>query len=212
MRILRGPVTDALIVSNLAIFALLWVLKIDASAVFRFGFIPAYVGAAVQSADIVMLLDAAVLRPITAAFLHGGLYHVGLNMLLLLITGRNVEGVLRGGLFAVLYGVSALAAAFAHYIADPGSMSPMIGASGAGSGVIAAYMLIYANKGAKPWRGIPAPWVRRGQLLALWLFINLALEFLSGGRSGIAVYAHIGGFVAGLLLTKPLLEHRFKQR
>ena len=212
MRIPRGPVTDALVLINLALWAVLWLTGYENDAIDAFGFFPAMIGPAAQSGDVGQMIMAAIVRPITAAFLHGDVFHVAFNMMMLLLTGRFVESVLGGRLFAVLYGVSALSAALAQYLAGPNDPSVMIGSSGAGAGIIATYMLIYANKGATAWGAIPAFWARRLQLLALWVIINLAIGFVSGGGAGVAIFAHIGGFVAGLFLTSPLLERRFKQR
>lgn len=212
MRIPRGPVTDFLLVSNVLVYVVLWVLGRDYIAFERLGFVPALVSGAIESGDPIMLLDAALLRPLASAFVHNGLFHLLFNMMILLLTGRFVEGAMGGRGFIILYVVGAYAAALAQFVIDPKDISTTIGASGAGAAVIAAYFLLYAKGRAKPIGPLNAYWSRRLQLLALWAFINLALFYVTGSTGGVAIFAHMGGFIAGLFLTQPLLNRRMKQR
>ena len=212
MQIPRGPVTDFLVVSNLLIWAALWVTGLTDNAVAHLGFVPAFVGQALAAGDVLAIFDAAALRPLGSAFVHGSFLQVAFNMLILLFTGRFVEGRIGGRAMVILLLVGAYAAALAQFLADPSDMAATIGASGASAAVFAAYMLFYSKQWAKPMGPISPYWVRRLQLLVLWAFINFALVFVTGSTGGIAVFAHMGGFIAGLLLAQPLLNQRFKQR
>lgn len=149
------------------------------------------------------------LTPLTATLLHGGLLHVGLNMLMLGFTGRSVEAVLGTGRLLLLYVVSAYAAAAGQFISSPGDVSPMIGASGAVSGVLAAYVMLYGttpvqHANPKVGRLLAVLWV-----VVAWTGIQLltGIAFSSGGTA-IAIAAHIGGFIAGVALTPILLRLR----
>ncbi len=212
MQVPRGPVTDFLVVSNLLIWAALWVTGLNESAIAHLGFVPALVGQAFASGDILAVADAVLLRPIGSAFVHGGFSHVAFNMIILLFTGRFVEGRIGGWGLAILLLVGAYAAALAQFFADPSDIATTIGASGASAAVFAAYMLYYSKPWAKSMGPIQPYWVRRLQLLALWAFINFALYFLTGSAGGIAIFAHMGGFIAGLFLATPLQNHGAVQR
>ncbi len=213
MQIPKGPATDVLVVTQF----LLWLGLVLAGrqdwALTHLGFVPGLIGAAFESGNVGAMVEAALARPIAAAFLHAGFLHMLFNALFLLFVGRFVEGAMGTRSFLILYGASLLTAAFADYVADPSSMTISVGSSGAISGVIAAYMLIYARIGGKPWGPIPAKWSRRLALLAIWLFITLALGMTSnGGGTMTTVWARIGGFIAGLLLTETLLKSGIQQR
>ncbi|MBV9828696.1 MAG: rhomboid family intramembrane serine protease [Alphaproteobacteria bacterium] len=148
----------------------------------------------------------------TSMFLHGGLLHLGGNMLFLWIFGNNIEDLLGRARFLVLYFGAGVAAALTQAVASPHSMVPMIGASGAIAGVLAAYLMTYprANVHCFLWLVIffwivtvPA-WVLLGVWFALQLIRGLAV---GPGSPGVAVWAHIGGFGSGLviyLLMRPL--------
>jgi membrane associated rhomboid family serine protease len=149
---------------------------------------------------------------LTSMFLHGGLLHVGGNMLYLWIFGDNVEDSLGHGRFLVFYVISGVAAAAAQVAAAPTSGLPMIGASGAVSGVLGAYLLLFPHASVLTlvtfvffFRFIRIPAVI---VLGLWIVVQLfnglgsfRMSFpTSGGEAGVAWFAHIGGFLAGLAL------------
>ena len=211
MRIPKGPATDVLVVSQVLLWLGLLLTGRQNWALIELGFIPGLIGAAFANGDFGAILDAAIARPIAAAFIHVTFFQMLLNAMLLLFTGRFVEGALGTRSSLILYGVSLAAAALAEFLVSPNAVGVSVGASGALSGVFAAYLLIYAKIGGKPWGPIPAKWARRLTLLALWLFITLALG-LTGGAIDSTVFARIGGFVAGLMLTETLLKRRFQQR
>jgi membrane associated rhomboid family serine protease len=153
----------------------------------------------------------AFLTPISSAFLHGGLMHVFLNMLMLFITGRLLEKVLGSPSFLLLYVAGMLLAAAAEIIAAPHSITPMVGASGAISAVIAAFAVLFPNKEPKKWGFIPARNAHQLHLLAGWVLINAMLVFAAPQLGfKIAFHAHVGGFIAGLLLARPLLLWRYR--
>lgn len=210
MRIPHGPATNWLVGLNVAIYVALWMFGVSNAAAYHYGFMPAVMNEAVQSGDLVQLAWGALLLPLTAAFQHVGLSHVALNSMLLLFTGRFVEFALGTRQFLILYFVSLYAAAYAEFAFNPGSLTPVIGASGAGSGVIAAYMLLYAEKRSRSWGPISPFWARRIALFLLWTVLNLGLgQFFLADGAQVAIISHIGGFTAGLMLTRPLLDVRY---
>ena len=181
---------------------------IDYSAVFG-GFIPLRAAGGLDVPGGIPVW----LTPLTAAFLHAGLLHLSLNMLMLLFCGRFVEKVLGGKLLLLLFLVGAYAAAATEFAFQPNSDSPMIGASGAISAIIGTYALLYSRQQVKAIGPFSANAVRILWLAAAWTIIQLMVGIVSlGGIGRIAIGAHIGGFVAGLLLTKPLVYLRFGRR
>ena len=218
MQFPRGPVTNTLVVINLVIATILLVPSWWQYAVVSGGLFPIRLsGNDVAFADVGFLVPA-VLTPLSAAFLHGGVAHVVMNMLMLLLIGKIVERVLGGVPYLALYLVSAYVAAgtewFASVMAWPMSadmMAPAIGASGAISGIIGAYVLLFPNKKPRAWGPVPAALARPFHLTLAWIALNLALGFVGPGLGiRIAIWSHIGGFVAGLLLARPLLLWRYR--
>ena len=145
----------------------------------------------------------------TAMFVHAGFFHLAGNMLFLWIFGNNVEDIQGRGAFVPFYLLCGLAAAAAHIYSDPFSRMPMVGASGAVSGVLAAYLLAFPRARVYTlfWfiifvRVIPVPAVF---FIGFWFLMQL-LSLGSGGP--VAWGAHIGGFVAGLLLA-PIFRRRY---
>ncbi|OOY24304.1 rhomboid family intramembrane serine protease [Thioclava sediminum] len=144
----------------------------------------------------------------THMFLHAGILHLAGNMLFLWVFGDNLEDRMGRVLFLIFYLACGLAAAFAQIAANPNATVPMVGASGAIAGVMGGYLLLYPKARIdvlfyflvffKIW-ATPA-WL----VLGLWFAIQLFNELTSGASGGVAHMAHIGGFVAGALLTLPL--------
>jgi membrane associated rhomboid family serine protease len=146
----------------------------------------------------------------SSMFLHGGLMHLAGNMLFLWIFGNNVEDAMGGLRYLLFYLLCGVAAALAQTMAAPASEVPMIGASGAISGVLGAYLLLYpkANVRVFMWfivffRVLNVPAVI---VLGIWF----AMQIYSGmnaapGEAGVAFWAHAGGFVAGMILI-PLFK------
>ncbi|MCF8709325.1 rhomboid family intramembrane serine protease [Rhizorhapis sp. SPR117] len=153
------------------------------------------------------------LTPLSAAFLHAGFMHLAFNMLMLFFCGRFVETILGGKLLLVLFVIGAYAAAATEFAFNPASDSPMIGASGAISAVLGTYALLYSQREVKAIGPFSANFIRVIWLAAAWTIIQLMVGFVSfGGLGRIAIGAHIGGFIAGLILTRPLVHVRFKSK
>ena len=158
--------------------------------------------------------DGASLAPwltlFTSMFLHGGLMHLGGNMLYLWIFGNNVEDALGHGRFLGFYLLCGVAAALAQAMAEPQTGIPMVGASGAISGVLGAYVLIYPR--ARITVIIPLGFllyptkISSIYVVGFWFVLQLVSAAMAQpGEAGVAWLAHVGGFVAGVLLT-PLLS------
>ncbi|HTQ13818.1 MAG TPA: rhomboid family intramembrane serine protease [Rhizomicrobium sp.] len=142
----------------------------------------------------------------TSMFLHGGVLHIAGNMLFLWIFGNNVEDAMGHFNYLVFYLVSGVAAAMTMYAMDPGSAIPMVGASGAISGVLAAYVLLYPKAPVTvivPLGIVFYPMrVSAVFVVGLWFAIQLFSAWMSNPtQPGVAFWAHVGGFGAGLLLT-----------
>ena len=153
----------------------------------------------------------AWLTPLTATLAHGDLLHIGFNILMLVYCGRSVEAVLGAGPLAVLYLVGAFVSASGQYVVGPMSPVPMIGASGAISAVIAVYALLFGRDSVRRWGPIPAHWVRAIWLALAWTGVQWMVGLAShGGGYEIATAAHVGGFLAGLALARPLLAWRYR--
>lgn len=144
---------------------------------------------------------------ITSMFLHGGWGHLGGNMLFLWVFGDNIEHRLGHARFILFYFASGLAASLAHILFNADSAIPAVGASGAISGVLGGYLLLYPKNRVYviTWGGVMA--VPAVFMLGLWIviqFINgvgsIAMTEETGG-GGVAYMAHIGGFIAGLVLA-----------
>jgi len=152
----------------------------------------------------------------THMFMHASVGHAAGNMLYLWIFGDNVEDALGHWRYAVFYVACGLVAAVAQVAVSPYATVPMLGASGAIAGVLAAYAVLYPRSAITVVNPIPLLWIFWGLFLSFpaWLVI---LEFFvvnlwhalqpSGGAGGVAFAAHVGGFVAGLVLL-PLLRAR----
>ncbi|USI73037.1 rhomboid family intramembrane serine protease [Sphingomonas morindae] len=154
--------------------------------------------------------------PLTATLVHAGLLHLLFNMLMLGFCARFVEASIGAGGVVLLYLVGAYAAAAAQYVADPQGLVPMVGASGAASAVIGAYALLYGRPRAMGWSPRSGRALHVAWLAAAWIGLQALIGFAQGGMPGvpegssIAVAAHIGGFLAGLVLARPLLLFRYR--
>lgn len=141
----------------------------------------------------------------TAMFMHGGWMHILSNMLYLWIFGDNVEDRFGHIKFVIFYLLSGIAATFAQYAFSAGSSVPLLGASGAIAGVLAAYVLMFPKS---PVRVLMGLWVIRVRALFViggWFIVQLlsgyALLGSTGDSGGVAYLAHVGGFIAGFFLT-----------
>ncbi len=153
------------------------------------------------------------LTPLTATLLHAGIWHVAFNLLIFVFTGRAVEGALGSMSLVILYVVGAFAAALGHYVAGPSEAIPMVGASGAISAVIGAYAMLFGRNRVKVANAQLALWLNVLWLLAAWVVLQLAMGIVFSAGAGLllAVGAHIGGFVAGVALARPMLLWRYRK-
>jgi membrane associated rhomboid family serine protease len=202
--------TIALIVANVALF--LYQVSLPAPVrqelVFRRGLVPALVTHLPQIGPSAVV--PGLVSFVSSMFLHGDLVHLAGNMLFLWVFGNNVEESLGRTRFLVFYLACGLAAAFTQIAASPDSTVPMVGASGAIAGILGAYLLLFPR--ARVLTVIPVfifPYFVRLPafvVLGLWfLFQVLYSLFSDPGRGGVAWYAHVGGFVAGMILLQILL-------
>jgi membrane associated rhomboid family serine protease len=148
----------------------------------------------------------------TSMFLHGGFLHLAGNMLYLWIFGNNIEEAMGHARYTLFYLVCGIMAALSMDFIDPHSQVPMIGASGAISGVLGAYMLLYPRARVHvviPLGIILYPlWVRAVWVVGIWFAMQLASAALTDpSQPGTAFWAHVGGFGTGLILT-PFLKAR----
>ncbi len=158
-----------------------------------------------------------LLTPVFAMFLHGGWLHIIGNMLYLYIFGDNVEDTLGHGRYVFFYLLCGLASFVFQILAMPRSMVPNIGASGAIAGVLGAYILLFPR--ARVVTLVPILIIFTVVEIPAYIFLGIwfLLQFLSGaatiGRTsalqgGVAWWAHIGGFLFGMLLLKAMVPRR----
>src|SRR3990172_3225238 len=199
----------------LATLVFLWQLSLGARgfevAVLSLGVIPATLLGG-QSLPPELALVPPTMTVFTSMFLHGGWMHLIGNMLYLWIFGNNVEDAMGHVRFVIFYLLCGIAAVFGQVLQNPASEIPMIGASGAISGVLGAYLLLYPH--ARILVLIPlgfyAHMVRlpAGLVLGFWFVIQIASSLAAVPNSaGVAWFAHIGGFIAGMALI-PFFKRR----
>jgi membrane associated rhomboid family serine protease len=194
-------VTYILIALNLGVFLSYWSLFSDDRALGQFFMTWALLPAEVSN-------GTGMLGLVTSMFLHGGLMHLGGNMLFLWIFGDNLEDEMGPLGFLLFYLASGIAAGLTQVYADPASMIPTVGASGAIAGVLGGYLLLFPKAKVDIlfifivfFRVIPLPaWLMLGVWFGLQLVNGLGADISQGG---IAYWAHAGGFVFGLLFALP---------
>jgi len=199
----RTPyVTYALIAINVVVFLSYWSLFKDPRALNRFFYDWALIPG-------LLTHEGAYSGLFTMMFLHGGVLHLAGNMLFLWIFGDNIEDKMGHIPYLLFYLTAGIAAGLTQVMAAPNSMVPTVGASGAIAGVMGGYLLLFPKARVDIllifivfYRIIAIPaWV----MLALWfglqLFSGIGSNPLTGG---VAYWAHLGGFIAGLILTYPL--------
>jgi membrane associated rhomboid family serine protease len=157
----------------------------------------------------------APLTIFTSMFMHGGLMHIGGNMLYFWIFGNNIEDRIGHVRFIFFYLFCGVVAAFAHALSSPGSAIPMIGASGAISGVLGAYLLLFPSARVHTivFFGFFIQVIRIPALIVIgfWAIIQFVSGLITQGilhQGGTAWFAHVGGFLAGLVTIKLWLPRR----
>lgn len=211
---IRPVMTVGLIALNLLVF--LYQISLGPREgqqfVYQYGAIPAVIfGSRALPSELLAIPATATI--LTSIFLHGGLMHLVGNMLYLWIFGNNVEDAMGHVRFVLFYLVAGVAASLTHFLTNVTSVIPTIGASGAISGILGAYILLYPR--AQVLVLIPLGYFTRlmyipaGFVLGFYFILQILQGGLSLGQGGggVAWFAHIGGFIAGLLLVG-----LFKQR
>jgi membrane associated rhomboid family serine protease len=210
---LKPIVTISLIVSCCAVF--LWQRSLDAAAsrqaVAALGAIPAVLLTEARlPADLQWIPRIA--SPLTSMFLHGGWMHLLGNMLFLWIYGDNVEDAMGHARYLVFYLLCGIAAIFVQALSNPQSPYPIIGASGAISGVLGAYLLLFPRARVLTLVLLPFFFTTLRMpamlLLLLWFAVQLISDLaVPDGSASVAFRAHIGGFLTGMLLV-PFFKRR----
>ena len=181
-----------------------------------FAAIPADITGGLSAGDVIQLGQDATcqvsglgwITVLTSMFMHGSWMHLIGNMWFMWVFGNNIEDSMGHVRFVIFYLLCGLLASLAHILTDPGSIVPTVGASGAISGIMGAYLVLYPRVRVQTLfflvfiiRVIPLPaWV----LLVQWIVIQVISGFSTYGAEGggVAFWAHIGGFVAGIVLIK----------
>ncbi|MBN1668806.1 MAG: rhomboid family intramembrane serine protease [Anaerolineales bacterium] len=197
-----------LIAANILVFIVQWLAgPQQEQLVYEFALIPAQITANLSLANISDIF--------TSMFMHAGLAHIGGNMLYLWIFGDNVEDSMGHGRFLFFYLAGGIFASLAHIFTNPGSQIPTVGASGAIAAVLGAYLVLYPQ--SKVLTIIPLGFFIRLTMLPAFLVLGLwfVLQFFQGVLTlggpdvgGVAFWAHIGGFVVGVVLGKLLARRR----
>ena len=206
MRIPRSA-TIIIAIVTAAVWLLTQLLGANQQATILMGVIPARLSGLIQLSPAV----PAWLTPLSSTFVHGNTLHLAVNLLMLVWCGTKVERVLGSGPLLLMYVAGAYTAAIAQWAVMPASPTPMIGASGAISAIIGAFALSFGQQK----RLVSSPSLNRSLnalwLLATWIVVQIMLGMLAGTQGVmVATPAHVGGFVAGLLMQRPLLMWRYR--
>jgi rhomboid family protein len=213
---IRPLVTIALIVACTLVF--LWQITLPPraaqAAVYAFGMIPAVLFGDAELPPQLATVPATV-SLITSMFLHGGWLHLIGNMLYLWIFGNNIEDAMGHRRFIVFYLLGGIAAALTQAVQDPGSTVPMIGASGAIGAILGGYIMLFPH--ARILVLVPLGFffftmrIPALVVLGIWFALQFFLSTMSGpgAPGGVATWAHVGGFVAGVILIVPFRYKRF---
>ena len=205
----RVPVINYLLIAaNIIVFIFQWLAgPYEEALVYQFALIPYSFVSSLSIGDITDIF--------TSMFMHAGLAHIGGNMLYLWIFGDNVEDSMGHGKFLLFYLVGGAVASFTHIFTNPESQIPTVGASGAIAAVLGAYLVLYPR--SKVMTIIPLGFFIRMTtlpatvVLGLWFVLQIFSGVLSLGGpdvGGVAFWAHIGGFVAGVLMAKLFANRR----
>jgi membrane associated rhomboid family serine protease len=191
-----------LIAANIIVFVLMWLAgPYQDALVYQFAMIPSNYTNGVGLGDVMDIF--------TSMFMHAGLLHIGGNMLYLWIFGDNVEDRLGSAGYLMFYLVGGVAASLLHLFTNPGSQIPTVGASGAIAAVLGAYLVLYPGSRIVTYVALGKfarlTWVPAIIVLSLWFIMQLFEGLMSFGGAdvgGVAVWAHIGGFIAGMVMAK----------
>ncbi len=217
-RRIQPVVNYAIIGINILVFLLLQRLGSNDAFTYAFSLVPKEIMTGVDLSGVQILRDAAghtaeiqhyssplpvYFNFLSSMFMHGGIAHIFGNMLFLFIFGDNIEnriGHIRYGIFYLLCG---FAAAAGQILMGPDSIIPMLGASGAISGVLGGYALLFPKNQVRALLFNFLTTIPAFVAIGIWIGYQLVLGFLTpSGGGGVAYAAHIGGFIAGLVLIK----------
>jgi len=200
-------ITFSLIVLNIAVFVFELAIGENAVNLFveSFALVPRRLFSGPEKISGAL---PALVTLLTSMFIHGGFLHIAGNMLYLWIFGNNIEDSTGRLRFTVFYLLCGVIAAYAHAYMNRDSVAPMIGASGAISGVLGAYLMLYprARVVTLVFFGFYVRMVEVPAMVVLgfWFLLQFVNAFLfSGAAGGVAWYAHVAGFIAGMLLIGP---------
>lgn len=206
------PVVNyVLIAVNILVFVIMWLAGSSQEAlVYQFAMIPSNFANGVDLGDITDIF--------TSMFMHGGFAHIAGNMLYLWIFGDNVEDSMGPVKYLAFYLVGGVVASLTHLFTNPGSQIPTVGASGAIAAVLGAYLVLFPQSRIATF--IPLGFFSRLTMvpaifvLGFWFVLQLFSGVMSLGGpdvGGVAFWAHIGGFVAGVLMAKLLASGRRRE-
>jgi len=204
LRHIRYPyVTWALLAANTAVYFFVeagLTGSVDKTAAVEFGLIPAvFDGLGGRPVDLAAVPSVVTL--LSYAFLHGNFWHLLGNMIFLWVLADNVEDAMGHVRFLVFYCLTAIGGGLAYILSAPSSTSPLIGASGAIAGIVAAYFMLTPY--AKVWILVLGPIpvrLRALWVLGFWIALQVYSAFASTGDSQIAWWTHVGGLATGALL------------
>ena len=200
--------TGAIAVVTTIVSLLILLIDRDGVTSMLMGFIPARFGGTLLLSSAV----PAILTPLSATLVHASLLHLAGNLIMLVWCGLAVERVLGGRSVVLLYLVGAFAAAAAQFLVAPTSANPMIGASGAISALIGAYALSYGQHRQIVTSRLLNRWLNVAWLLIAWVLIQFGFGYVMGQQGMLlATPAHIGGFIAGVVMQRPLLLWRYRK-
>ncbi len=204
LRTRTTPVVNYLLIAlNVIVFIFMALTPSQSESIVRqYAMIPARVTSHLDFGDVVNIF--------TSMFMHAGLAHIAGNMLYLWIFGDNVEDALGHGRYLVFYLLGGVIASVTHILTNPSSSIPTVGASGAIAAVLGAYLILYP--GSRVVTLIPLGFFLRLTavpaviVLGLWFLLQFVEGLITLGSTadvgGVAVWAHIGGFIAGIILAK----------
>lgn len=203
---------------NILVFLLLQQLGSNDAFTYAFSLVPREITTGIDLTGVQIIRDSlgntgeiqhyATPLPVyfnflSSMFMHGDIMHIFGNMLFLFVFGDNLENLLGHIRYAIFYVVCGCAAAVAQIVMDTGSIIPMLGASGAISGVLGGYLLMFPNRQVRALIFNFVTTVPAFVALGIWIAYQIVVGYLSpSGGGGVAYAAHIGGFVAGLALIK----------
>jgi membrane associated rhomboid family serine protease len=218
-RIITPYVNYLFIAINILVFVFFQGLGGNEAFSYAFSLVPKEITSGVDLTQLVSIKDAAgkvvgqiqhydtplpvYFNFLSSMFMHGDFMHIFGNMLFLWIFGDNIENLIGHVRYAIFYIVCGIAAALAQILMDGDSVIPMLGASGAISGVLGGYILLFPTRSVRALIFNVYTTVPAYVALGLWIGIQILQGYLSpAGQGGVAYAAHIGGFIAGIALIK----------